>query len=57
MERAMLNYNLIDQESDSSEYENEMAELNVIIRKQTIFRQRKNYLELINEVEFLKRFR
>ena len=57
MERAILNYNLIDQESDSSEYIYEMAEFNAIIRKQTIFRQQHNYLALFDKVEFLKRFR
>ncbi|CAI6369322.1 unnamed protein product [Macrosiphum euphorbiae] len=57
MNRVLHNYGLIDQESDSSDFENEMAEFNVAIRKEKIFRERKNYFELLDEVEFQKRFR
>eukprot|EP00102_Acyrthosiphon_pisum_P018215 XP_008189891.1 PREDICTED: uncharacterized protein LOC103311868 [Acyrthosiphon pisum] len=57
MNRVIHNYGLIDQESDSSDFENEMAEFNVAIRKEKIFRERKNYFELLDEVEFQKRFR
>jgi len=57
MNRVLHNYGLIDQESDSSDFENEMAELNVPIRKEKKFAERKNYFELLDEVEFQKRFR
>lgn len=57
MNRVLHNYGLTEQESDSSDFENEMAELNVPIRKEKNFAERKNYFELFDEVEFQKRFR
>jgi len=47
MNRVLHNYGLIHQESDSSDFENEMAELNVPIRKEKKFAERKNYFELL----------
>lgn len=57
MNRVLHNCGLIDQESDSSDFENEIADFNVAIREKKKFGERKNYFELLDEVEFQKRFR
>lgn len=56
MSRAMhnaLNY----EESDSSDFENEIVTLNKFVRKSKIFQHRINYCEMYDEEEFVKRFR
>ena len=45
------------EESDSSDFENEIVTLNQLVRRKKIFHQRINYFEIYNEEEFLKRFR
>lgn len=57
MNKVIHNSGLVDSESESTDFENEIAEFNMIIRNEKIFRKRKNYFELFNEDEFLKRFR
>jgi len=57
MSRAVHNANLIDEDSDSSEFENEINAFNVCLRKEKTFHPRVNYFEVYDEEEFVKRFR
>lgn len=57
MSRAVHNAILIGENSDSSDYEDEVAALNVCVRKEKTFQTRIDYFNLLDEDEFVRRFR
>lgn len=56
MSRALHNYLLHDEE-DLSDFESDVTNFNVTIRKTKTFHTRHNYVRLSDEEEFVKRFR
>lgn len=56
MSRAVHNALLIE-DSDSSDFEKDIAMFNVCIRKCQSFQPRIDYFNLLDEEEFVKRFR
>ncbi|CAI6361194.1 unnamed protein product [Macrosiphum euphorbiae] len=57
MSRAVYNALLITEDSDSSDFEEEMSAFNVCVRKIKTFNPRIDYFNLLDENEFIRRFR
>lgn len=57
MSRAVHNSLLIGEDSDSSDFENEITAFNMCLRKDKTYQPRVNYFNIYDEEEFVKRFR